>query len=678
MSLSIHRFLVVAFALCAAQSVAAQSAIAPPAPQVQVAPVLPGDDFFNYVNGDWLASNGIPPDRSSWGAGSALAEQTNARIIALLGDAENGTGVGADVAKARDFYRAMLDDAAIEARGTAPLAPALARIDAIRDKKALTRVLGAGVRADVDPLNSTNFYTDKLFGLWVAQGLRTPSRNMAYLLQGGLGMPDRAYYLDEDTRMSKLRTAYQAHIAALFKLAGISEPETRAARVFAFEKRLAQSHATREESADVLKANNLWQAREFAAKAPGMDWALFLRSAGLHGQRSFMVWHPHALAGAARLVANAPLETWKDYLRFHAINHHSAVLPRAFAEQRFEFYSRTLAGTPQMAARPKRALDAVNGAMPDAVGQLYVQRYFAPQDKARLEQMVGGIVAAFHRRIDQLDWMAPSTRKEAHAKLDTLHVGIGYPERWVSYDGLDVRRDDAYGNAVRAEQFQYAQQLSKLGKPVDRTQWAMSAQEVNAVNLPLQNAMNFPAAILQPPFFDTTASDAVNYGAIGAIIGHEISHSFDDAGAQFDARGRLRDWWTPADAAHFKSASAALVAQYGTYRPFPDLAINGQMTLSENLADLAGLAAAYDAYRATPAGQSADRDGDRQFFIGYAGSWRTKAREAALRRQILTDSHAPAQWRTATVRNLDAWYRAFDVQPGQQLYLAPQQRVRVW
>ncbi len=650
---------------------AADSAAPAAATATAAAAALPGDDFFQYANAEWLGSTKIPDDRSSWGGMSQLAEETNQRIIRLV-EAAAGSA-DPEARKVGDFYRAFMDEAAIEAKGLAPLTPALDKIRAIRDKKELTRALGESIRADVDPLNATNFQTENLFGLWVSQGLNDPKHNVPYLLQGGLGMPDRAYYLDDNERMHKLRTAYQAHIAAMLKLAGFSDPETRAARVFDLERKLALSHASREDSADMAKSNHTWMLHDFAKKAPGMDWNLFFAGAGLKGQKQFMLWHPSAVTGAAKQVQETSLDAWKDFLAFHTINHRAANLPQAFGDQYFEFYGRTLSGTPQLAARWKRGLAAVNGAMPDAVGKLYVGKYFPPEAKAKLEAMVGNIVKAFHQRIDKLAWMAPATRKEAHAKLDVLYVGVGYPDKWTSYAQLEVKADDAYGNAERAEKLYTAQQLAKLHQPVDRKEWCMPPQLVNAVNLPMQNALNFPAAILQPPFFDLKGADAANYGAIGAVIGHEISHSFDDTGSQFDSHGRLRDWWTKDDAAHFKTATQALVAQYSAYKAFPDLALNGQLTLSENLSDLAGLAAAYDAFKATNPGGD-----DREFFIGYARSWRNLARDASLRRQVMTDGHAPAKWRTYTVRNLDAWYKAFDVQPGQQLYLAPQERVRVW
>jgi endothelin-converting enzyme/putative endopeptidase len=654
----------------------AQQAAPAPAAHTHAAVPLPGDDFFGHVNAEWLAKTQIPADKGSWGAGSALGDATNERIVKLIEESA-AKSPGGDTRRVTDFYRSFMDEAAIEAHGLKSLKPELEKIDAIKDKAALVRALGASVRADVDPLNATNFYTENLFGIWIAQGLTDPDNYVPYILQGGLGMPDRAYYLEDNQRMHQLRTAYQAHIAAMLKLAGYSEPETRAARVFELERKLAQAHATREDSANIQKANNTWTMRDFAAKAPGMDWRAFFRAAGLNKQGKFIVYHPSAITGSAALVNELPLQSWKDFLAFHTVNHFGTYLPKAFVDQRFEFYGRTLNGTPQLSPRWKRGLNAVNQALPDAAGKMYVERYFPAEAKARLQTMVSNIVDAFRKRVNALEWMAPSTRKEALAKLDVLYVGVGYPDKWTSYEGLDIKPDDAMGNALRAEKFHYKQELAKLGKKVDPTEWCMPPHVVNAVNMPMQNALNFPAAILQPPFFDMKGSDAMNYGAIGAIIGHEISHSFDDMGAQFDSKGRLRDWWTKEDGEHFKKAAAKLVAQYDAYEAFPDLKLNGTLTLSENLADLAGLAAALDAYHVSLGGKATPGQ-DREFFNGYAASWANKARDASLRNQVMTDGHSPAKWRTYTVRNLDDWYTAYDVKPGQKLYLAPEQRVRVW
>jgi endothelin-converting enzyme/putative endopeptidase len=670
-------FIALALAAAFSSSVLAQSAAPAPATANAVAQVQPGDDFFNYVNGEWLAKTEIPADRAAWGATSVMGEQVNARILQLIEGVAHDPKASAEAKKVAAYYAAYMDEAAIEAKGGAPLKPLLAPIDAIKDKAQLQRVIGASLRADVDPLNATNFFTENLFGIWVAQGLTEPNRNVAYVLQGGLGMPDRAYYLTDSPKMADLRSKYQQHIAATLALAGYADAPARAEKVMALEMAIARAHASREDSADVLKANNKWTLKDFAAKAPGIDWPAFFKAAGLGGQSSFIVWHPSAVTGAAALVASGDLAAWKDFLAFHTINHAAPTLSKAFVDQRFAFYGKALSGTPEQLARSKRALAATSGALGEPVGHLYVDKYFPAADKAKVRQMADNIIAAFSKRIDKLDWMAPATRAQAHAKLKTLYVGIGYPDKWRSYAGLDVRADDAFGNAQRAEAFRTAQQFAKLHQKVDRTEWAMSPQTVNAVNMPMQNAINIPAGYLQAPFFDPAASDAQNYGAIGTTIGHEVSHSFDDQGAQFDAQGRLRDWWTKDDLAHFKAASSKLVAQYAAYKPFPDLAVNGQLTLSENLADLAGMGAAYDAYRAAT-GDKADVASDREFFIGNALKNRNKLREPALRQRILSDGHSPSQYRAATARNLDAWYPAFDVKPGQGLYLAPADRVRVW
>ncbi len=665
---------VFAIAPSQAQTAAAPAAAAKPANMA----MLPGDDFFTYANSDWLSKTEIPADRSSWGAFASIAEDTNQRIVKMFDSIDADSKASPEAKKVAAFYKTFTDEAAIEAKGAAPLKPMLAKIDAIKDKAELTRALGASLRADVDPLNNTNFFTENVFGLWVAQGLTDTSRNMPYLLQGGLGMPDRAYYLTDNAKMAELRTKYQQHIAAMLKLAGYSDTDARAAKVFALEMEIAKAHASREDSADVLKGNNQWTLKDFTANAPGMDWNAFFKAAGLSGQNKFIVWHPTAAKGEAALVGSGDLATWKDYLAFHQINHFGPNLSKAFVDQRFEFYGKALSGTPEQSLRWKRALAATNSALDQSVGKVYVERNFAATDKARIKTMVTNIIAAFSKRIDKLDWMAPATRAQAQEKLKTLYVGVAYPDRWDSYAALKVVPGDAFGNVVRAEDFHTQQQIAKLSKKIDKSEWSMPPQLVNAVNMPLQNAIVFPAAILQPPFYDPKASDATNYGAIGSVIGHEISHSFDDQGAQFDAQGRLRDWWTKEDKDHFTKASAKLAAQFSSYKPFPDLAVNGTLTLSENLADLAGLSASYDAWRATTGGKMVAGNADKDFFLGFAHSERSKMREAQLRRIVLTDGHAPSQYRASTVRNIDAWYGAFDVKPGQSLYLAPADRVRVW
>jgi putative endopeptidase len=642
-----------------------------------------GDDFFRFGNGAWLKTTEIPPDRSSWGVGSVLAEQAQERTREILeGAAAGGAPPGSAERKIGDYYASYMDEAAIEAKGLAPIGTFLKTISAISDRRALAAWIGRSLRADVDPLNATNFHTDHVFGLWVSLDFNDPARYAPYLLQGGLGMPDRDYYMDGSPQMESIRASYRAHIAAVMKLAGIIDAEAKAARVFGLEQRIAGVHWTRTESEDVSRANNSWTREDFDRRAPGIDWAAFFDAAGLTPVPSFIVWQPSAITGIAALAGKEPLDTWRDYLAFELIDHFAEVLPAAFMEQRFAFYGKVLTGTPQLRSRWKRGVDSTNAALGEAVGKLYVQKFFPPAAKVQVQAMVRTIVEAFGTRIDSLTWMNPKTKASAKTKLGTLIVGIGYPDTWRDYARLDIQRGDAFLNDWRSELFEYEYNRSRLGRPVDRSEWAMTPQTVNAVNLPVQNALNFPAAILQPPYFDPAADASVTYGAIGAIIGHEISHSFDDQGSQFDATGRFNNWWTPDDLAHFKSASARLVAQYDAYRPFPDLHVNGQLTLSENIADLAGLSAAYDAYRRSrgdrPAARIQGFTGDQALFLSFAQSWRGKSREAAVRQQILTDGHAPDEYRADTVRNIDPWYQAFSITSGQRLYLEPGDRVRVW
>jgi len=642
----------------------------------------PGDDFNAYANGGWIKATPIPADKPSYGIDEILADETRKRTLTLIQEAaQAGSDASGDARKIADFYASFMDEAAIESKGIAPLKPQLDAIAAIADRHDLARVLGGQLRADVDPLNDTNFETLNLLGVWVSQGLTDPSHSFPYLLQGGLGMPDRDYYLSATPHMAGLRKQYQAHIAATFKLAGFEDPEARAARVFALETKMAAVHATRVESEDVHSVVS-WKRDELAAKAPGLDWAALLDAAGLQDSPVFMIWHPKAVPGLSALAATEPLDAWKDWLRFHAVERAANLLPKPFVDERFNFYGRALSGIPELRPRWQRGVDYTNQALGEAVGRLYVKRYFPPQTKAKVQAMVSDLVKAFGKRIDALTWMSPETKAKAKQKLETLKVGVGYPDRWQDYAGLEIVRGDALGNAQRADLFEYRRQLAKLHQPVDRDEWWMTPQTVNAVNLPLQNALNFPAAILQAPYFDANADAAHNYGSMGAIIGHEISHSFDDQGSQFDAAGRLANWWTKQDFDHFKAASEALAAQFDAYRPFPDLAVNGHQTLSENIADVAGLLAAYDAYRLSLDGKpdvaKDNFSGDQRFFISFAQSWRSRIRDAALRTEIATDGHAPEQYRADTVRNLDAWYDAFPVQPSQKLYLAAKDRVRVW
>jgi putative endopeptidase len=644
---------------------------------------IPGNDFYGYANGAWQKTAVIPPERAYAGPFLDVVDTVSARTRAIDEDAARAAApAGTEQQQVGDYYASFMDEAGIEAKGLAPLRSTLARVAAIADKTALASELGGSIRADVDALNATDFYTDHVLGLWVEQDLNVPTRNAAYLLQGGLGLPDCSYYTEEPARFVELRARYRAHLSAMLSLAGFADADARAGRVLELETRLARTHASRTDSVDVARANNPWTRADFDARAPGLDWSAFLGAAGLDRQAAFIAWHPGAVTGLAALVQGAPLETWKEYLTVRALEHAAPFLPKAFVDERFRFYGTTLNGTPRLLERWKRGTAFTDQALGDAVGKVYAARYFPPEARRELQGMVAQLLAAFGRRIDRLDWMAPATKVQAKAKLATLRVGIAYPDRWRSYAGLEVVRGDALGNAWRAELFEYRRALSKLALPPDRAEWVMLPQTVNAVNLPVRNALNFPAGFLEPPFYDRAANPAVKFASIGAVIGHEISHSFDDQGALFDASGKLSNWWTREDLAHFEAAGARLVAQFDAYRPFPDLSINGKLTLSENIADLAGLAVAYDGWRASLQGAPArvvdGLTGDQQFFLAYAQTWRTKEREEALRESIQTNGHAPGSYRAQTVRNLDAWYGAFGARPGQALYLAPAERVRVW
>ena len=656
----------------------------PPSPALDLAgmdkTVPPGDDFFGYANGTWLRTTEIPADRSSWGSGGITVEKTAKRVAELIKGAMTAPA-GSEERKVGDYYATYMDEAAIEKAGVAPLKPALDRIAGIKEPMHLALAIGGTLRADVDAINNTWFETANLFGVWVAQDLTDPSKYIPFLLQGGLGMPSRDYYQDAAPKMAELRTKYQAHIDAMLKLAGIADADALAPKIMELEVKIAKAHQPRSDSESVKNGITHWTRKDFDTKAPGLDWGALFEGAQLGNVEMFDVWHPKATIGISALAKSVPLDTWKAYLTYRAIDRAAPMLPKAFVDESFAFYGSALAGTPALAERWKRGVDHTSDAVGEAVGKMYVGKYFPAAAKQKITEMVTHIVAAFGRRIDQLAWMTPATKAKAKAKLAIIRVSVGYPDKFRDYTGLEIVKGDALGNAERASLFEYKRNLAKLGTPVDRDEWVMTPQLVNAVNLPAMNAMNFPAGMLQAPYFDPTRPSAMDYGAIGSVIGHEISHSFDDQGALFDANGKLENWWTKEDFAHFSASGAALVKQFDAYKPFPDLAVNGKQTLSENIADVAGLSAAYDAYRTSLGGKEAPAweglTGDQQFFLAFGQAWRTKFREPALRRRILTDGHAPGEYRANTVRNLDAWYTAFDIKGG-KLALTPEQRVKIW
>ncbi|MFL6772654.1 MAG: M13 family metallopeptidase [Sphingomicrobium sp.] len=644
--------------------------------------IVPGDDFFGYADGNWVKNTEIPPDRSRIG-GFWLADQDREKNSRELFDsilkAKPTSGNDALIA---NYYNAYLNTDAVDRAGLAPAKADLDAINGIADKRALASAIGKTLRADTDPLNATNYHTENLFGIFVSQGLATPGEQLPYLMQGGLGLPDAQYYLGGDPKMTETRNKYRAYVQTILQAANYPDAAGAAGRIMDLETKIAEAHEPREQSEDFGTGAQVWTRQQLEQKAPGLDWGALLDSAQLGRVQKFDAYHFASIPKLSALVAGEPLQTWKDWLAFHTLNQHAAVLPKPFRDASFAFYGTTLAGTPQQRPRDILALNATSNALQDAVGKAYVDKYFPASSKQQIQGMVDNIKAAFARRVQAIGWMAPSTKQEALKKVENIVVGVGYPDTWRDYSGLQITPDNAYANLTNAGLAEYRHQIAKIGKPMDRREWWMPPQLVNAVNLPVQNALNFPAAILVKPFYDPKADAAFNYGAICSTIGHEISHSFDNGGALFDANGTLRNWWTPADFKRFQAAADALAKQFDAYEALPGLHVNGKLTLSENIADVAGLAATYDAYRESLNGKEPPvidgLTGDQRFFIAYAQAWAVKSRPETLRQIVLTNGHAPEQFRALTVRNLDAWYPAFNVKPGQKLYLAPDQRVKIW
>jgi endothelin-converting enzyme/putative endopeptidase len=629
--------------------------------------VRPGDDFWRHTNSLWFRNNPIPADRAGWGVGNLMGEDVNRQLRAIV----EGGGTDPVSRQVSDFYFSWMDEAGIEARGTAPLRPYLARISAVRTRDDLLRLF------------MTPGYTSPITAGIIADP-SNPTRYIAGVVQSGLGLPGREYYLAEGEQYARYRSGYRNYVMTMLRLAGIDDPAGKADAIIALERRIAQAHWTPERSRNILEMYNPMNRAQLAALAPQFNWPLLLAHRGFGNVETIIAANSSAITDIGRLLDEVPLETWRDYLRFHFINSWSSALPRAFDEAQFNFFSGTLRGVQQQRERWERGLGLLNGTLGEAVGRIYMERHFSADSRRQMSELIVNLREAFAERLSSLEWMDEPTRREALAKLEAFNARIGGPERFVDYSPIRVDRADLLGNRIRAAEFQWQLQLARLPNPVDRTLWGMTPQTINASYSPLANQITFPAAILQAPFFDPTADVAVNYGAIGAIIGHEIGHGFDDQGRRFDARGQVRDWWTPVSAQRFAERTARLVEQYGQYEAVPGQRVNGRLTLGENIGDLGGLEMAYSAYRRHVAqrGEPPVRDGltgDQRFFLAYAQAWGNQMREDALRQQVLTDPHSPAEFRVnGVVRNVDAWYRAFNVQPGHRLYLPPEQRVRIW
>jgi putative endopeptidase len=638
--------------------------------------VKPGDDFFRFVDGKWASATQIPADKSSWGSFAILADLSEARVRAILDRwaADKSLKPGSDEAKVAMVYRTFLDEAAVEKLDAKPIEPLL---DAV--KKAKTRDDMAAVMG-----RSSSTFGSAFVGAFVSDDQKQPDHYSLYLSQSGLGLPDREYYLSDNFKPQRER--YQQYVADMLKLAGWDEPEKNAAGVVALETKIAEAHWNRAENRDRDKTYNPTTIAELEKSAPGFPWGLYLKSAGIEKADRAVVRQNTAMPKIAKVFADAPVATLQAWEAFHITDDAAPILSKRFVDAQWEFRSKFLNGAQEQRPRWKRAVEAAEREMGEAIGRTYVAEYFPPESKVKMESLVADLKTAMKARIENVSWMQPETKTRALEKLSKFGVKIGYPATWRDYSKLQVREGDLAGNVERAAKFEWNRAVNRIGKPVDKAEWGMTPQTINAYYNPPKNEIVFPAAILQPPFFDPKADPAVNYGGIGAVIGHEITHGFDDQGRKSDGDGALRDWWAPEDAAKFEAQAAKLGAQYENVK-FPQfqtaLHINGKATMGENIGDLGGILLALDAYKVSLKGQPAPVldgfTGEQRVFLGWAQVWRTLTRDGALRQLIMTNPHSPGMVRAfAPLRNVDAWYEAFDVKEGDQNYVKPEDRVRIW
>jgi putative endopeptidase len=632
------------------------------------------DDFFKHLNGKWLATAEIPAEMSSWGVFEKLFEDIQPQLRKIIEDSAQSADT-ADKKRIGDFYASFMDEVRLEQLGVAPIQPELARIAALNDKKQLPALFAYH--------NRHNFAAPMDMG--IHQDNKDSTKYVVDFVQSGLGMPDRDYYLKkDDPKMAETLAKYQATVEKMLALAGDANAAANAKAIVAFETKIAQLHWTKVELRDPVKAYNKVPVAKLGDLMPHYDWNAYLSSLGIAGKVDYViVSQPSYLKALDKLLAETPLDTLKPYFTWNVIRANAPFLSKDFVETNFEFYGKQLGGATEMRPRWKRGVSATEEALGESIGKVYVEQHFPAANKARMEELVQNLLVAYKDSIDKLPWMSAKTKQEAQAKLAKFTPKIGYPNKWRDYSALNIDRNDLVGNVNRATEFAVQKQLDKLGKPIDRDEWGMTPQTVNAYYNPELNEIVFPAAILQPPFFDANADDAVNYGAIGAVIGHEISHGFDDQGAQYDGDGNLRDWWTKRDHANFKAKTQMLVKQYGAFSPVKGYKVNGELTLGENIADNSGLAIAYKAYKLSLSGKPAPVidgfTGEQRFYQGWAQAWRAKSRDAALIRQVTTDPHSPEEFRAnGTLRNQPGFYDAFGVKKGDKMYLAPKDRVIIW
>ncbi|WP_453977663.1 M13 family metallopeptidase [Brevundimonas sp. Marseille-Q4549] len=632
--------------------------------------VKPGDDFNEYANGTYLRTTEIPADKARFGPFDVLYENAQAQLKSII-EASAANPVNANAQKVGALYASFMDEARIEQLGATPLAADLAAVKAVKDHADMARLMG----------DSHSGFGASLFGIDVFEDLQKPDMNSAYLGQGGLGLPDRDYYLKPD--FAAQREAYLAYLTRTLTAIGWTDPAKSAADILAFETKVAEKQWTTVERRQIDKLYNPAKATDLPTLAPGVDWAAFLSGAKVSDVETLVLMENTAIPGIAQVFADTPIETLKAWQAFNVVDQASPYLSQAFVDSRFEFRGKTLRGQPENRPRWNRGVALVDGQLGEVLAQEYVRLHFPASSKAQMETLVGNIRDAMTERLKHVDWMSEPTREQALYKMSKFGVKIGYPDKWRSYDGLELKPDDLYGNVERSAAFEWDYKRGKIGKPVDPLEWGMTPQTVNAYYNPPRNEIVFPAAILQAPFFDPNADPAVNYGGIGAVIGHEITHGFDDQGRKSDGDGVLRDWWTPEDAARFEERAKVLGAIYDKLEPIPGMHVNGELTMGENIADLGGLLLALDAYHKSLNGQPAPvidgLTGDQRVFLGWAQVWREKSREAAMKEQLTTDPHSPGPVRAATSpRNIDAWYAAFGVSPDQEEYIAPDARARIW
>jgi len=637
--------------------------------------VKPGDDFFKYVNGKWAATTQIPADKTGYGAFAVLGDLSETRVHALLDRwaADKSLKAGSDEAKVAMVYRTYLDEATVEKLDAKPIQPYLDAVKKAKTHEDMARSMGGAERG----------FGSSFFGASVGDDAKNPDKNVLYISQGGLGLADREFYLRDNFKPQKER--YQKYVADMLTLIGWNEPEKSAADIVALETSLAEAHWTRAESRNRDKTYNLTTLADLEKNSPGFPWLIAFKEAGLDKVDHAVVRQSTALPKIARIFADTPVATLQAWQAFHIVDDAAPLLSKRFVDAHWEFRSKFLNGTTEQRPRWKRAVGAAEGTMGEAIGRTYVAEYFPPESKAKMEQLVAGLRAAMKGRIENLQWMGPETKARALDKLAHFTVKIGYPSEWRDYSKLEIREGDLVGNSERAAKFEWARDVALLNKPVDKKEWGMTPQTVNAYYQATKNEVVFPAAILQPPFFDPKADMAVNYGGIGAVIGHEITHGFDDQGRKSDGTGMLRDWWSPEDAAKFEVQAARYGAQYEAinFPQLPGIHIIGKLTMGENIGDLGGILMALDAYHLSLHGQPAPVidgfTGDQRVFLGWAQVWRTLTRDDALRQLITTNPHSPGQVRAfAPLRNVDAWYEAFGVKEGDAEYVKPEDRVRIW